>query len=110
MNFQYSGKNTQHDRVWKTQQEHRDQTIEEREPARDYFCPDIALEHQVQFVHQRSEGCVIFFRRHKMNDLVGKILSVAQEKIARIGITINPASAAGADSSIVAAACSMFAR
>jgi len=75
--FQDSGKNTQPLSRWKTQQEHRDQTIEEREPAKDYFCPDVALQHHVQFVRQRSHGCVLFFGRHEMNDLVGKILSVA---------------------------------
>jgi hypothetical protein len=78
--FQYSGKNAEHYSVWKTQQEHGDRTKEEREPAKDYFCPDVALQHHVQFVRQRSHSCVIFFRRHEMNDLVGKILSVAQEK------------------------------
>src|SRR5277367_4686542 len=78
--FQYSGKNAQRYRVWKTQQKHRDRTIEEREAAKDYFCPDVALQHHVQFVRQRPHGCMVFFRRYEMNDLVGETLSVAQEK------------------------------
>jgi hypothetical protein len=78
--LQYSGKNAEHYRVWKSQQEHRDQTIEKRESAKDYFRPDVALQHHVQFVRQRSHGRAIFFGRHEMNDLGGKILSVAQEK------------------------------
>jgi len=45
-----------------------------------------------------------------MNDLVGKILSVAEEKIARIGITKIAAKAADADRSISPTERSIFER
>jgi len=48
--FEYSGKNAEHYRVRKTQDEHRDRTICERESAKNYLRANVALQHHVQFV------------------------------------------------------------
>ena len=82
MNSQYSGKNAQHYRVRKSQDEHRDQSnMREREPAKNYLRADVVLQHQ-RAIRPLAIALLRDFlsRRHEMNDLVGKILAVAQEK------------------------------
>ena len=69
----------------KTQDEHPQETIKERQSGKSDLSSNVMLEHPVELARQGLHGTVIFLCRNQKDDVVCQVLAVTQEKDSQDG-------------------------